>query len=76
MCLLPYNDESQGHRMMTRIIHLIELEPPFTALGFFDVQQSTLTAMASSILSYLIILVQFNPANIETATVPTNKTDM
>ena len=38
---------------------VVELEEPFTALGFFNIERSTLTSLLSTILTYLIIILQF-----------------
>ena len=40
---------------------VVELEAcvPFTGLGYFTIEKSTLTAMAANTLTYLIVLVQF-----------------
>ena len=42
------------------IIRSIEEETPFSASGFFTVDRSTLTAIAGAVLTYLIILIQFD----------------
>ena len=42
------------------VIQQIELESTFDALGFFKIELSTLTSLGSTILTYLIILAQFN----------------
>ena len=42
------------------LLQKIEAEDPFTALGFFAVDKSTLTAALATIATYLIILIQFN----------------
>ncbi len=34
---------------------------PVTGAGFFAVEKSTLTAMVSTLLTYFIILIQFQP---------------
>ena len=38
----------------------LKLEGPFTGLGFFTVDRTTLTAQLATTLTYFIILVQFN----------------
>ena len=43
------------------LIRRVETEAPFTALGFFDVELSTLTSIVSTVLTYLIIIIQFAP---------------
>ena len=43
------------------ILSQIESEAPFTALEFFNVELSTMTTIVSTVLTYLTILVQFNP---------------
>ena len=42
------------------IIENIQDETPFTASGFFNVDRSTLTAISGAVLTYLIILIQFD----------------
>jgi hypothetical protein len=34
---------------------------PLTGAGFFTIEKSTLTAMLSTVLTYVIILIQFQP---------------
>ena len=41
------------------MIYEIDREQPFHALGFFYVERSTLTSLVGTILTYLIVLVQF-----------------
>ena len=43
------------------LIRKIETESPFDALGFFTIELSTLTAILSTMLTYLIIMIQFAP---------------
>ena len=38
----------------------LEKRTPISGLGFFDVELDTLTAMLSTSLTYIIILVQLN----------------
>ena len=38
----------------------IQDEGPFTAFGFFDVDKTTLRATLATVVTYLIILIQFN----------------
>ena len=38
----------------------IEAETPFTAYGFFTIEHSTLTSIGLGILTYLVILIQFD----------------
>ena len=45
------------------LIHKMEAEGPFSALGFYEIQRSTLTSMFSTIITYLVIMVQFSTAN-------------
>ena len=45
------------------IIENIQDETPFTASGFFNVDRSTLTAITGAMLTYLIILIQFDDGN-------------
>ena len=41
----------------------IKDEGPFDALGYFTVDKSTLTAVVGTIITYLIILIQFDLCN-------------
>ena len=41
----------------------IGAEPPFQALGFFNISRSTLTSLLGTILTYLIVLVQFKQSS-------------
>ena len=40
-----------------------EAEGPFNALGFFEIEKSTLTSLTSTIVTYLLVMVQFNTSN-------------
>ena len=42
------------------IINEIEQETPFTAVGFFYVGKPTLMTIAGAIVTYIIILIQFD----------------
>ena len=42
------------------LIQEIESEGPFTALDFFNVDRSLVTTAFSTVVTYLIILIQFN----------------
>ena len=42
------------------LIQEVETEGPFTAYDFFNVDNSMLTAALATVVTYLIILVQFN----------------
>ena len=41
------------------LVHIVEHQTPFSAGGLFNVEKSTLTTIVGTILSYLVILVQF-----------------
>ena len=47
-------------KSIKRLISKVCDEEPFSALGFFIIDQSMLTSLAANILTYLIILIQFN----------------
>ena len=49
-----------GSRKIMNIINSIEAETPFTAYGFFSIEPSTLTSIGLGILTYLVILIQFD----------------
>ena len=66
MPLIPFRplldkDDRKDKEMVLYLISEINQEGPFTALGFFSVELSTLTSLVSTILTYLIVLVQFQP---------------
>ena len=44
----------------SKLVYQIDQEQPLTALDFFEARRSTLTAIISAILTYVVILVQFN----------------
>ena len=45
---------------LNNLIYVIEKELPFDALGLFNVDLTTLTSIFSSVMTYLVIMVQFN----------------
>ena len=47
-------------RKYLMLIQKIENEGPFTAMDFFNVDKSLVTGALSTIITYLIILIQFN----------------
>ena len=51
-----YPDE----RGILNLIHQIQEETPFSALGFFDIGRSTLVSIAATTVTYNIILLQFD----------------
>ena len=55
------NGTDQEKLLIEDIMSQIESEAPFTALEFFNVELSTMTTIISTVLTYLIIMVQFNP---------------
>ena len=60
-CRGLYADEKDEHesRRLLAAINLYEKEVGISAEGFFMIEKSTLVAMLSTILTYLIILIQF-----------------
>ena len=56
--LLDWIDRDEKEKVLYLIIEIKE-EEPFTALGFFRIERSTLTTILLTILTYLIVLVQF-----------------
>lgn len=42
-------------------IYQMEAEAPFSALGFFEIGRPTLTSLLSTIITYLVVMVQFAP---------------
>ena len=57
---LTLNHSCKEIRNILNIISEIEQETPFSAGGFFYIERSTLISIAGAILTYLIILVQFD----------------
>ena len=55
-------DREEKEKALILICEIKE-EGPFTAMGFFNIERSTLTSLVSTILTYLIVLVQFQPDN-------------
>ena len=53
-----YSSDEKEMKMLQLIIQDIEASPKFSALGFFTVDRTTLTAMLGTILTYFIILFQ------------------
>ena len=47
-------------KSIKRLISKVCDEEPFSALGFFSIDRSMLTSLLANILTYLIILIQFN----------------
>ena len=47
---------------LKNLIYEIKWETPFDAMGLFIVDLSTITSVASSIMTYLVIMVQFHQA--------------
>ena len=50
---------SNDDKIALNLIAEIEAETPFTALGFYSIEKSTLTSLLSTIVTYLIIVIQF-----------------
>ena len=44
---------------LSQLIDLVNEAPPLSAMGLFDVSRSTLTSIFGTILTYLIITIQF-----------------
>ena len=57
---LLLNCDYNESRRVYNIIGKVQDETPFSAYGFFNIERSTLTTMMATILTYLIILVQFD----------------
>ena len=53
------NWNSKDDKIALNLIAEIEAETPFTALGFYSIEKSTLTSLLSTIVTYLIIVIQF-----------------
>ena len=64
----------QERTQLMNVIRQIELETTFDALGFFKIELSTLTSLGSTIMTYLIILAQFNSSPTPTSTTTTTTT--
>ena len=52
-------EEDMRHKYLM-LIQMMEKEGPFTALVFFVVDKSLVTATVSTVVTYLIILLQFD----------------
>jgi hypothetical protein len=48
---------------LSQLIHLVDTAPGFSAMGLFDVEKKTLTTIFGTILTYLIITIQFQMGN-------------
>ena len=53
-----YSSDEKETKMLQLIIQDIEASAKFSAMGFYTVDRTTLTAMLGTILSYFIILFQ------------------
>ena len=60
----------QASREAMYLMFEIDREQPFTALGFFNIERSTLTSLVGTILTYLIVLVQFEQSGDHIPTMP------
>ena len=63
ICNLSCREEytTTGENLQYRnLIENIKEEEPFSALGFFNVDKTSVTALLGTIITYNIILVQFN----------------
>ena len=58
--MLVHCDSNQTAKILKRMCEKIEDEEPITAVGLFRVDRSMLASLAGNVLTYLIILVQFN----------------
>ena len=54
---MNYNNETK-EKMLNIVIEELTSLQPFTALGFYSVDRSTLTATLGTVLTYFIILYQ------------------
>ena len=59
-----------------KLICKLEAEGPFNALGFFDIECSTLTTLVSTIVTYLVVLVQFEPTQPASVSFTQNSTEV
>ena len=71
--MLDQYDRKEKEKVLYLIFE-INQEGPFTALGLFSIELSTLTSLFSTILTYLIVLVQFNPPGNQDEIVQINNT--
>jgi hypothetical protein len=53
--------EENQSRDILMLLSRIEDEGPLTAMGFFTVDRSACCSLVSTILTYLLILVQYKP---------------
>ena len=56
-----YQNIDQNSKEIEKLIKKYESEGNFHGLGLFEVERSTLTAIFSTILTYVIVIVQFTP---------------
>ena len=47
---------------MAALSNETDAEGPFYALGYFEIEKSTLTTLISTIVTYLLVIVQLKPA--------------
>lgn len=55
---------------ITVLTNQVEAEGPFTAMGFFEVQKSTLTALISTVITYLLVMIQFSQSDQQDKVMP------
>jgi hypothetical protein len=48
---------------LSQLIQLVDAAPGFSAMGLFDVEKKTLSTIFGTILTYLIITIQFQMGN-------------
>ena len=61
--LVYFRDEYADTRnaKLEKLINRFQAEGPFHGLGLFEVTSSTLMALISTVLTYVVIMVQFQP---------------
>lgn len=53
---------SREKEMTALVIYLTELTPQLSAAGFFRINQKMLSTIFSAVITYLIVIIQFNKA--------------
>ena len=58
--ILEETEDPKKEKEAMLLLYQVDQEPAFNALGFFSIDRSTLTSLLGTILTYLIVLVQFD----------------
>ena len=58
--ILEETEDPKKEKEAMLLLYQVDQESAFNALGFFSIDRSTLTSLLGTILTYLIVLVQFD----------------